>query len=167
VQSEKIAPTGDRTRDLSSTRPESSPLHSTRSWIARTSLFRQVGRDFFALHNFCVLPLVFSSLKPLQYEEACHFLSVWSGWVGRSVGGSWIRKISENSTKIYLLDTRFEGTILVTVNFKWESREHSLLDLYLWPRPGQRRLLVTPKSLCVQACLIFLICVIKYYRFLC
>jgi len=42
------------------------------------------------------------------------------GSVGR-VGGFWIRKKIENSTIISHFDTQFEGTILVTVNFKWES----------------------------------------------
>ena len=57
---------------------------------------------------------------PLKLSISWSFLSDGSGRVGR-VGGSWIRKKSENSTRISLFDTQFEGTILVTVNFKWES----------------------------------------------
>ena len=74
-------------------------------------------------YRFGGIFLKFHTFTQITFKTIDFVALFFVGRVGRvgSVGGFWIRKKSKNSTRIYHFDTRFESTILVTVNFKWES----------------------------------------------
>ena len=71
-------------------------------------------------HRFGGIFLKFRIFNQINFKTIDFAYSFFVGRSGRSVGGSWIRKKSENSTRIYLFQPQFECTILVTVNFKLE-----------------------------------------------